>query len=215
MRRLPLAVAAMALVLAFAGAARAATRVALLPVVVHSQDSGQYLQEGVSDMLMSRLAAQPGIEVVRLKDPALATTDLQSARERGRAAGAQYVLFGSFTSFGAGASLDLHCARTDEGGEDAPRDVFGHAGQLGEIIPHLDEMAEKVAQFIREPASRRVAGEAGPAGGGAAELPAVSAGPGAPASREELEALRRRVEALEAAFRARAEAGTSGPSAAR
>lgn len=178
--------------------------VALLPVVVHSQGEGSYLQAGIGDMLLSRLSRASGVEVVRLNDPELATTDLESAREIGRAAGASWVLFGSLTSFGDGASLDLRCARTD-GDEDAPREVFVHAGAMGEIIPRLDDLSERVARFVSTP------GAAAPGGGGGS--PQVGAGAaGGAASRAEVAALRARVEALEAALGLGGEAagGSSG-----
>ena len=122
---------------ALAGAAAAApVRVALLPVAVHSSDaSSGYLSAGLASMLSSRLEQFDEIAVIRLDD-AKAVTQPGPAIEAARAAGADFVVFGSFTQFGNGASLDLQCARTQ--GADAaaaPRRMFVQSGALGDIIP--------------------------------------------------------------------------------
>ncbi len=190
MSRLCLAFAVASSVLVAGPSARAASpvKVALLPMVVHGQERSEYLQAGVGDMLMSRLVQAGGIDVVRVVDSRSATTDVDAARNTARALGAKFVVFGSFTSFGDGASLDLQCARTDAGSEEGARKVFVQAGDLGSIIPRIGDLAERVARFVAEPPA---AGEA---------LPAVSAGPARGGiSRAEIDDLRRRVEALEAA----------------
>lgn len=169
--------------------ARAADRVkvALLPIVVHSNDSREYLQQGLSDMLLSRLGRDTRLAVVRVEDPAKATTEIDKAREVGRAESAEYVIFGSFTRFGEGASLDLSVARVASS-DAAPRQIFAHSDTLGGIIPMLDGLSEKTVLYVVEGA---------PAG------PAVAAGPSAAASGSsnasdgEVQELRRRVEALE------------------
>jgi hypothetical protein len=174
-------------------------KVMLLPVVVHSLDQAEYLQTGVGDMLMSRLSQAGGLNVIRVTDLKSATTDLEAARSAARAVGARYVVFGSFTSFGEGASLDLLCARTDATDESA-RQIFVQSGALGSIIPRIDDLADRVVRYVAESSS----------GGG---LPAVSAGPAAKAgvSRAEVDDLRRRVDALEEATRSHATTATGLP----
>jgi len=166
--------------------ARAAdARVALLPVVVHASDQQDYLRKGLGDMLAARLTQQRGLSVVRVEDPGQATTDLERALAAGRSAGAEYVVFGSFTRFGDGASLDLECAKV-AGGAGGGHELFVQAGTLGEIIPKLDGVAQRVAGFVAN---------------GPSAPPAVASGNGArPApdvARGELEELKRRVTALE------------------
>lgn len=180
-------------------AAGDSVKVMLLPVVVHSLDQAEYLQTGVGDMLMSRLSQAGGLNVIRVTDSKSATTDLEAARSAARAIGARYVVFGSFTSFGEGASLDLLCARTDATDE-AARQIFVQSGALGSIIPRIDDLADRVVRYVAEPAS----------GGG---LPAVSAGPATKAgvSRAEVDDLRRRVDALEEATRSHATTATGLP----
>jgi hypothetical protein len=109
------------------------------------------------------------------------------------------VLFGSFTQFGEGASLDLQCAPVAAEAKGASPSIFIQSGTLGEIIPHLDQVAEKVGRHLMAdgtatgaaPGSLPPVGAAAPSDGGAIsdELlqDAIS----------ELEALRGRVDALE------------------
>jgi outer membrane protein insertion porin family len=167
--------------------------VAILPVVVHALEQQAYLRDGLADMLASRLGQQPGIGVIRVNDPAQATVDADAARAAGRAVGAQWVLFGSFTRFGEGASLDMRCMAVAAPGDPGPRSIFVQAGQIADLIPRLEGLAERVALHVmgRDPAA---AGASASAGG-----------------RSELEDLRRRVEALErrAAATAAAPAPTS------
>ncbi len=161
----------------------AGSRVAVLPIVVHSVENHDYLRAGLADMLASRLAQHPGVEVVRVEDPKAATTDLQAARAAGQAVGADYVLFGSFTRFGDGASVDLYCARTREG--DVARRIFVQSGTLGEIIPRLDDLARKVGVFV--------------VAGGSEVPPPVSAPPPAARPAPDAGEIEARIEALERA----------------
>ena len=184
----------LALVLALAGGTSLAAvpragateraRVALLPIVVHSNDNREYLQQGLADMLVSRLGRDTRLAIIKVEDPAKATTESEPARATGKAEGAEYVIYGSFTRFGEGASLDLACAKV--AAEGAPRQIFAHADSLGGIIPMLDGVADKATTYVLEGA---------PAG------PSVAAGPASAAGGAggdgDVQELKRRVEALE------------------
>ena len=141
---------ACAALLGLAGPAVAAdrARIAVLPIVVHSQQDPGYLRDGLADMLAARLGRNPGIAVVRVGDPARATTDPVKARATTAGLGADYVLFGSFTQFGAGASLDIQCLSLRADGASDPRSIFVHAGAVGEIIPQLDALSDKVVRYV-------------------------------------------------------------------
>ena len=179
--------------LALAAGAEPRLRVAVLPVVVHSLEEQAYLQSGIADMLSTRLEQNPALTIVRVRDAAQATTDGEAARQAARAAGAEFVVFGSFTRFGDGASLDLRCLPVAGAKGDDPRSVFVQAGGVGEIIPRLDDVADKVARYVTS--------------GAGSGTPAVGAGPavaggGAPPEAlqdalSELDELRARVERLE------------------
>lgn len=201
MRRMLAAVVA-GLLLFVAGQASQAkgrAKVAILPIVVHTAEQKEYLQAGLADMLASRLGRVPGVAVIRVQGENLATTDLETAKDSAREAGALYVLFGSFTQFGKGASLDLECASVAPGKEGRSRSIFIQSGTLGEIIPELDAVADKVGRHIALGGAEPQAAPGGPP-------PVSAAGPaaGAAPSTErlddalsELEALRGRVDALE------------------
>ena len=171
-------------------------RVAVLPVVMHSLEESGYLRAGISEMLASRLSQEAGVSAVRVDDVGAATSDLDAARAAGRAAGADWVLFGSFTRFGDGASLDLRCVPVNSDAAVTQRSVFVHAGALAELIPRIDSLVERIGTHVR---------------GGIANANAQgAAGAPAPDLMAELQALMARVEALEA----KRTAGVPAPSSA-
>lgn len=153
----------LALLLAAASAAHAddRVRVALLPLVVHSADGREYLQQGLADMLVARLARTERLAVVPIDDPKSATVDAAAARKTGVANGAAYVVYGSFTRFGEGASLELLCTSVrDESSE--PRRIYVHANSMADLLPLLDGVAERATYAVLGPP---------------AEAPPVSAAP--------------------------------------
>jgi len=118
----------------------------MLPVVVNS-NSGEteYLSQGIADMLSARLERTGEIAIVRLEK---GTTDRKVAIEAASAADASFVVFGSYTQFGDGASLDLRCAPVDAADEDGARRVFIQAGTPADIIPKLDDLSVRVASYL-------------------------------------------------------------------
>ena len=160
----------------------ATVSIALIPIVVHSAEDPDYLRAGLSDMLVSRLEQAKLFRVIRLSDASRATTDLARALEEGREVGADFVLFGSFTRFGQGASLDMQAASTAEGETGQPlREVFVHSGSIGDVIPDLDELVGKVSRFaVADYEGRSVSDE-----------------PSAQRTRPSVDKLRQRIEALE------------------
>ena len=171
-------------------------QVVALPIVVHSAESDpRYVSEVLADMLSARLEQLRGVRVVTPGDSSPATVKLEEALAIGREAGGDYVIFGAFTQFGDGASLDVQCVPLREPSLErtlAARRIFVQSGAIGEIIPKLDELVDRVAFYLdRRPVD--------------AELAPVAASPGppppAPGMKEErsieLQALRERVDALE------------------
>jgi TolB-like protein len=141
------------------GWAHAEPRVVLLPVVVHSAaPDPSYLANGLADMLAARLEQLGGMRIVRDEDGA-STTRLPQALERAGAMNADFVVFGSFTQFGDGASLDMQCARVHAPDPGAARTLFVQAGAIGEIIPKLDDLADKVAYYVLGDAAGKAAVE--------------------------------------------------------
>ena len=171
--------------LSSAPAAAGSTRVVILPVVVHSAASDPgYVSRGLSDMLSARLEQLGGVDVVRVDGAAPATARLPEALAAARDAGGDFVLFGSFTQFGDGASLDIQCAPVSAGGP-AARTIFIQSGTMGEIIPKLDDLADKVARYVRGEPARAAA--------------PTTNGTNGSASADALDDLKRRLDALERA----------------
>ncbi len=121
-------------------------RVAMLPVLVNSSlaETG-HLSAGLADMVAARLEQNGQIVIIRLDAPA---TSREEAIAAGKEAGADYVLFGSYTQFGAGASLDLRCAPVVGEEADEPRRVFIQAGSASEMIPKLGVLSESVSRYL-------------------------------------------------------------------
>jgi TolB-like protein len=133
-----------------AGAQAETPKLLLLPFVVHSAEDPEYVRGGLADMLSARFSRIGGIDLIREDDPEKGTSKLEEALLEAREVGADYVLFGSFTRFGQGASLDVQCAPVATGQAQEPlREIFVHSGSIGEIIPDLDELAGKVSRFAR------------------------------------------------------------------
>jgi TolB-like protein len=186
------------------------SRVAILPMVVNSTGESAYLRSGLSDMLASRLGRNPRVAVVRIEAKDQATTDAARAAALGAQMGADYVVFGSFTQFGQGASLDLQCievAAFDEEAAPQARRVFIQSGTVGEIIPKLDATAQKIGLFVAGPMPAPAPAPA-PAVATAppeAAAPAPAAGPS-----PEVADLRKRLEAIEDYLFGGASDGVSG-----
>jgi outer membrane protein insertion porin family len=194
-RRFASLVAAALPLFAVSAGAEVRPKIAVLPVVVHALEQKDYLQSGLSDMLATRLEQNGKLTVARITDAAQATTDGEAARAAARAVGADYVVFGSFTRFGDGASLDLRCLPTAGAKDDAPKGVFVQAGKVGEIIPRLDDVADRVARYATTGGAGAPAVGAGPVAGGTSGSPEALGD-----ALSELDELRSRVERLESAL---------------
>jgi TolB-like protein len=168
-------------------------KVAVLPLRVNAIETHQYLQKGLADMLSSRIGRAEGVSVLRIEDPSKATTDAAAAVAAAKEVGAAYVVYGSFTAFGGGASLDVECAATEPtaAGSIDHREAFVQAGSLGEIIPQLDDISSKIVRFAQSGPSAPAVSSGPSAAAGAV------AGAGAGASEAQVRALEKRIETLE------------------
>ena len=158
-------------------------RVAMLPVSVNSSlPETDHLSAGLADMVAARLEQNGQIVIIRLDTPAASREEAIAA---GKKVGAEYVLFGSYTQFGDGASLDLRCAPIVGGEADAPRRVFIQAGSASGIIPKLGVLAESVSRYL--------------VGDAASSAPLAGEDAAAPEARDasSLADIEQRVEALE------------------
>ena len=117
-----------ALLMPAIASAKDAVKIAILPIVVHSADDPTFLRQGLADMIASRVDQLGVFDVTRVDDLETATTSLEKAVETGRSVDVDFVLFGSFTRFGTGASLDMQCVSTRMDFDGDPlREIFVHS----------------------------------------------------------------------------------------
>ncbi|BBO76407.1 hypothetical protein DSCW_38240 [Desulfosarcina widdelii] len=148
----------------------APSRVAILPFDMHAEKDLTFLQEGILDMLGSRLAWKDKVEVINENETKAALESIEGFEGESRAllAGgklkADYVLFGSLTVFGESVSIDAKMV--DVSGQQEPLPFFAQTRGMGEVIPKINEFATNInaTVFGRQVARRPVAAPAAQAG---------------------------------------------------
>lgn len=172
-----------------AHAAEPPVRVLLLPITMYTPDEQPFLRNGLIEMLSSRLRRNPGIQVLLFGDSKVEVANVNAARELAKNRGVDFVLFGSFTQFGDGVSLDLQCLATSASASaragDASRGVFVKSSSFKDFIRDLDDLALRVSAFVLPPGA-----------------PLAPTSLGAGAGTAEFRELERRVEKLEKELRA-------------
>lgn len=157
-------------------------RVAIVPFTMNAERDLTFLQEGIMDMLASRLAWKGEVEVLekgRVKKQAAqleGPMDRANALETGRALKADYVIFGSLTVFGESVSIDARILDV-EGGEELMT-AFKQTKGMDEVIPTVNSFAmdinEKImGRSIKPPVAAQAAGPAAEAVQGPGGLAAM------------------------------------------
>jgi len=127
-------------------------KVAILPVAIHSPENLAYMQEGLLDMLSSRVELNGRVAVLEkgVVKKALAETsgemDSEAARNLGEILGVDFVVFGSLTKLGDSASLDLKVVEV-KGGKPGVS-VYIQARKMEEVIARVDDLARKVDEKV-------------------------------------------------------------------
>jgi TolB-like protein len=154
-------------------------KVAILPVNIHSPENLTYMQEGLLDMLSSRVELSGRVAVLEKGAVKKAFAqisgemDNESARKLGQELGADFVVFGSLTKLGESASLDLKVLEVK--GEKPGAPVFVQAKKMEEIVLRVDDLARQVDEkVLGYPLTPSVAGK--PAEG-AKEMAAIPVPP--------------------------------------
>ncbi|MBC7357329.1 MAG: VCBS repeat-containing protein [Desulfacinum sp.] len=124
------------------------SRLALLPFKMNTPPSLAYLQEGIDDMLRTRLAWPGKVELID-RQTTFASLKAggapESAEEIKKWAGklgADHVLFGSITSLGESLSLDATLLSVDEAS--SPLHIPIQIEKLDMLIPAVNQLAETV-----------------------------------------------------------------------
>ena len=130
--------------------------VAVLPFTMHAPSSLAYLQDGLRDMLASRLAANGGATIVErskidalLQGPA-ETMQQEPLAELARQLGADFIVTGSLTSLGGSMSLDAKVFSRD--GSVEPQTFYASAPQENEVIGAINSLSWDISEKVLEAA---------------------------------------------------------------
>ncbi|GKT08677.1 hypothetical protein DSTSK_19820 [Desulforhabdus sp. TSK] len=132
--------------------AEAPVKVAVLPFTMHAPGDMAYLQDGIRDMLTSRIAWQGKVQVV---DRAATTQAFQGSKgdlsqaeavRIGSNLKADYVLFGSVTAMGQSVSIDAKMVPVTGTGEPLP--LYAQTKSHDEVIPQVNMFAQQINQKI-------------------------------------------------------------------
>ena len=127
--------------------------VSVLPFSVHSSENIEYVQQGIWDMLNSRISANSKIEVIT-KDTVLANLKEADKQELtaadvyglGKKMNADFVVWGSITKIGNNVSIDGKLV--DIGSYTSSVGIFVQSQGLDEIIPKINDFAQRIANYI-------------------------------------------------------------------
>ena len=129
------------------------TILSVLPFSVHSAENIEYVQQGIWDMLNSRISANDKIEVTT-KDTVLANLKEADKKELtagdvyelGKKMNADFVVWGSITKIGNNVSIDGKLV--DIGSYKSSVGIFAQSQGLDEIIPKINDFAQRISNYI-------------------------------------------------------------------
>lgn len=148
------------------------SKVAVLPFSMHVPAQLAYLQDGIRDMLSSRLAWQGKVQVIdrTATNQALqghkSDISLDEALSVARNLKADYVLFGSMTALGQSISIDAKMAPVSGNAE--PVTLVAQTKSLDDVIPRINQFAQDINQKIfARPADSSMTASSASSGSGA------------------------------------------------
>ncbi len=138
----------------FTGSPQAAetSRLLILPFNIHSEKDLSFLQNGIRDMLSTRIAPEGEVVPVSREETLQALKkmpgpiDVQAAVELGKLVKADYVIFGSLTVFGESSSTD---ARFVDVSRNRPLIIFSQSGKSrDDVISHINLFASRINEQV-------------------------------------------------------------------
>jgi TolB-like protein len=125
-------------------------RVALLPFKINAEKDMTFLQNGIFDMLSSRLAQEGEVVVIGQQEAESAfkaagspdPVNESAARAIGSSLNADYTLFGSVTVFGKSVSIDAKMV--DVTAKTPTASFFDQSEDLGGIITKINQIATQI-----------------------------------------------------------------------
>jgi TolB-like protein len=149
----------------FPYAEAASKTVAVFPFTVNAAKDYSFLQNGIMDMLCSRLASENELqpiekgrilEAVKSYKGAL---DQQAAQTVGKSLPSDYVVFGSLTVLGESVSIDARILDVNQ--QHVLESVFAQAKTMDDVVPQVNEFAISISARIlgKKPAAAQGARE--------------------------------------------------------
>lgn len=126
----------------------APVRVAILPFEINADKDLTFLQEGILDMLGSRLTWRDKVTVINKNETKAALKSVEGfygeslALLVGGKLQADHVLFGSLTVFGESVSIDAKMV--DVTGQQPPLPFYVQTSSMGEVIPQINQFATNI-----------------------------------------------------------------------
>jgi len=168
-----LIILAVVLIQAPVSSAKTPKKIAILPFNMNANRDLTFLQEGIMDMIRTRLAWKGEVEILEKKAVKKETAriegrlDSDSALTVGKALQADYVILGSLTVFGESVSIDARILDVAKGEEQVT--AFNQSKGMDEVIPTVNQFAQDInAKIMGRYVEPRVY----------TEEPAVKRGPG-------------------------------------
>ncbi|UCG81438.1 MAG: VCBS repeat-containing protein [Desulfobacterales bacterium] len=134
------------------GMADEPSRVVIVPFKVHADRDLTFLQEGILEMLTSRLSWENKVVVVSREDTNEAIKDLpmplneEAARTIGARLQASHVLFGSLTMFGSSVSLDGKMVDVYQ--RRPTLTFFKQSDEIDKVIPQVNLFASEIQEKV-------------------------------------------------------------------
>lgn len=127
-------------------------RVVIVPFKINAEKDLTFLEEGIADMLESRLSWDDKVTVISREETKRALESVEEplnetrAREIGAKLDADHVLFGSLTIFGNSMSIDAKLI--DVSGNRPPLTFFSQSQGMDEVIPKINLFATNINEKV-------------------------------------------------------------------
>ena len=138
-----------------ARAADAVSSIALMPFKIKvSKEDMAYLQDGIRDMLTSRLAAKTGIRIIdNAQTDALLKNQMDNVsssqlQNYGKSLGTDYLISGSLTSLGSALAIDASVIDVNNGPAQQVQTFYASAVDTSGVIPAIDKLAQDIVDLL-------------------------------------------------------------------
>jgi TolB-like protein len=127
-------------------------RVVIVPFKINAEKDLTFLEEGIADMLESRLSWDDKVTVISREETKRALESVEEplnetrAREIGAKLDADHVLFGSLTIFGNSMSIDAKLI--DVSGDKPSFTFFSQSQSMDEVIPQINLFAADINEKV-------------------------------------------------------------------